>query len=171
MNIYGCNTINSIFSIRTYINSSIILLPTILLSLLSSTLVRTFQSLCIMISSCANLACTRLVGITFAGQIMSCAISFSVARVTWTKNSFRWCPSFNLTVFERQQLYKIWPYKGSVIIFLFVYNPIYSSSKSSFSKGHLNLNVSMYGSFGSPLMSHHLRLPHIGIRSLEWVWG
>jgi len=51
----GQNIINSILSIRTYINTSIILLPTILLFLLfslSSTLIRNFQSLCIMISSC-----------------------------------------------------------------------------------------------------------------------
>jgi len=64
-NIYGCNTNNSILSIRPYIHTSMILLPTILCSLLSSpTLFRTFQTLCILISSCAHLASTRLAGIT-----------------------------------------------------------------------------------------------------------
>jgi len=66
------NIINSILSTRTYINTSIILLPTILLSLLfslSSTLFRTFQSLCIMISSCSRLALTRLAGLTLSTSL------------------------------------------------------------------------------------------------------
>jgi len=145
MNIYQCNTINSIFSIRFYINTSIILLPTILLSLLSSTLFRTFQCLCIMISSCSHLALTRLAGITFAGLIMILAISFPAACFISTKNVFRSCPSFNLRALDRQQLYQIWPYMGSVIICSFVYNPIYFSSNSACCNVHLNFDVSMYG--------------------------
>jgi len=65
-NTCGCNIINSILSTRTYINTSIILLPTILLSLLlslSSTMFRTFQSLCIIMSSCTHPALTRLAGL------------------------------------------------------------------------------------------------------------
>ena len=100
-NIYGCNTINSILSIGTYIHTSIILFPTILLSLLSSTLFRTFQYLCIMISSCAHLALTRLAGITFTGLIMCLAISFPVAHFISTKNIFGSCPSSNFKAFER----------------------------------------------------------------------
>jgi len=153
MYIYGRNTINFILSIRTYINTSIILLPTILLSLLSSTLFRTFQSLCIMISSCAHLALTRLAGITFVGLITCSAISSSVALLISTKNIFGLCPSFNLKAFESQQLYKIWPYMGSIIICSCVYNPIYSSCNLSCSKGHLNIDVIMYGSFGPPFLS------------------
>jgi len=106
-NIYECNTINSIHSIRTYINTSIILWLTILFSLLSSTLFRTFQSLCIMISCCAHLAWTRLAGITFAGSIKCLLILFPVYLLISTKNMFGWCPSFNLKPFEMQQLYQI----------------------------------------------------------------
>jgi len=123
-------------------------MPTILLSLLSSTLFRTFQCLCIMISSCAHLALTRLAGITFAGLIMCSAISYPVARFISTKNIFGSCQSFNLKAFERQQLYEIWPYMGSVIIWSFVYNPIYSSSNWACSNVHLNFDVRMYGSVG-----------------------
>jgi len=127
-NINGCNTINSILSIRTYINTSIILLPTLLLSLLSFTLFRTFQSRCIMVGSCTHLALTWLAGITFVGLFTCLAISFSGALWILTKNIFGLWPSFNLKAFERQQLYEIWPYMGSIIICPFVYNPIYSSS-------------------------------------------
>jgi hypothetical protein len=80
-NIYECNTINSILSIRTYINTSIILLPTILLSLLSSTIIRTCQSLHIMINRCAYLALPWLGDTSFAGLIMCSAISFPAARL------------------------------------------------------------------------------------------
>jgi hypothetical protein len=41
---------------------------------------------------------------------------------------------------------------GSVTICPFVYNPTNSSSNSSFSKVHLNLNVRVYGSFGHPCL-------------------
>jgi len=105
-----------------------------------------------MISSCAHLALTRLVGITFAGLITGSAISFPVARFISTKNIFGSCQCFNLKAFERQQLYEIWPYMGSVIICPFVYNPISSSSNSFFWKVHLNLDVTVYGSFGCPFL-------------------
>jgi len=127
-------------------------MPTILLSLLSSTLFRTFQCLCIMISSCAHLALTRLAGITLAGLIMCSAISFPVAHIISTYNIFGSCPSFNLKAIERQQLYEIWPYMGSVMICSFVYNPIYSSSNSACSNVHLNFDVRMYGSVGRPFL-------------------
>jgi len=127
-------------------------MPTILLSLLSSTLFRTFQCLCIMISSCAHLALTRLAGITFAGPIMCSAVSFPVARIISTKFFFESCPSFNLKAFERQQLYEIWPYVGSSIICSFVYYPIYSSSKLACSNVHLNFDVRMYGTVGRPFL-------------------
>jgi len=153
MNTCGWNIINSILSIRTYINPTIILLPTILLSLhfsLFSTLFRTFQSLCIMISSCLRLAITRVAGITFIDLITCSAISFPVALVISTKYIFRLCPSFNLKVFERQQLYKIWPYMGWLIICLCAYNPICTSSNSSCSKVYLKMDARLYGSFGPP---------------------
>jgi len=69
-----------------------------------------------MISSCARLALTRLAGITFVGLITCSAIYFSGALLISTKNIFGLCPSFNLKAFERQQLYEIWPYVGSIII-------------------------------------------------------
>jgi len=105
-----------------------------------------------MISSCAHLALTWVAGITFAGQIICSAISFPVASLISTKNIFGSCPSFNLKTFERQQLYKIWPYMGSVIICSFVYNSIYSSSNSACSNVHLNFDIGMYGSVGHPVL-------------------
>jgi len=151
--IYGCNTINSILSIRTSINTSIILLPTILLSLLSSTLFRTFLSQYIMVSSGAHLTLTRLAEITFVSLIPCSAITFPVALAISTKNTFRLCPIFNMEAFERQQLYKIWPYMGSIITCPFVNNPIYSSSNSFCSKVHLKINVVMNAFFGPPFFS------------------
>jgi len=118
-NTCGWNIINSILSIRTYINTSIILVPTILLSLLfslSSTLFRTFQCLCIMISSCSHLAITRLAWITSVSAITCLAISFPVALIISTTNIFTLCPSVDLKAFERQQLYEIWPCMGSLMI-------------------------------------------------------
>jgi len=97
-NTCGWNVINSIISIRTGIKTSIILVPTILLSLLfslSSTLFSTFQSLYIMISSCSCLALTQLARIIFVGQITCLAISFPVALIISTTNIFTFCPSFN----------------------------------------------------------------------------
>jgi len=151
MNTCGWNIINSILSIRTYINISIILMPTILLLhlfSLCSTLFRTFQSLFIMICSCSRLALTRLVRITFVSLITCSAISFPVAPIISTTNIFTLCPSFNLKAFERQQLYEIWPYMGSLIICWCLYISIYSSSNLSCSKVHLNIDVRMYSSWG-----------------------
>jgi len=99
-----------------------------------------------MISSCPYLALTRLAGITFAGVIMCSAISFPVARFILTKNIAGLCPAFNLRAFEGQQLYEIWPYMGSVIICMFVFNPIYCSSDSASSNVHLKVYVRLYGS-------------------------
>jgi len=141
---------------RTFINTSIILVPTILLSILfflSSTLFRTFQSLCIMINSCSRLALTQLARITFVGLITCLAISFPVALIISATKIFTLCPSFNLKAFERQQLYEIWPYMGLLTICPCVYIPIYSSSNSSCSKVHSNIDARMYGSFGLPCLS------------------
>jgi len=157
MNVYGCNTINSILSIRTYINTSMVLLPTIVSSLRSSTtLFRTFQSQCILIASWAHLAITRLAGITFTGLIKCSAIPYHVARHISTKNIFTLCPCSNLTAYERQQLHEIWPYMGSIIFSHFEFNPIYSSSNSSCTKVHLKIDVRMYGSFGPAFSSMKL---------------
>jgi len=90
MNIYGWNEINSIVSYRTYINRSLILLPTILLSLLAST-VREFQSLCLMISSWAHLSLTQQLGIALYSPIICYAITFIVAFSIWNKNIFGLC--------------------------------------------------------------------------------
>jgi hypothetical protein len=146
MNICWCNTINSILSIRTYINTCFICLPTILPSLLSSTLFQTFQSLYIMISSCTYQALTQLAGFTLLGPIMGSPISFPVAPFYSTQHIFGSCPSSNLKAFERQQLYKMCQYMWSIIIYLIVYSPIYSSSNSSYFNVHLNLNIRIYGS-------------------------
>jgi len=119
MNPCGWNIINCILSIWTYINTSMIFLPTILLSLLfslSSTLFRTFQSLWIIISSCSYLAITWLVGITFVSLITYSAISFPVTLIISPNNLFTFCSSFNLKAFVRQQLHENWPYMGSLIV-------------------------------------------------------
>jgi len=106
-----------------------------------------------MIRSCANLALTWQAGITFAGLISCSAISCRVPRFISTRNIFALYPQFNLKAFERQQLYEIWPYMGSVIICLFVCNPILSLSNSSSFKVYLNYDVTMYGYFGCPCLS------------------
>jgi len=156
MNTCRCNVINVILSIRTDINPSIILLPTILLSilfLLSSTLFWIFQSLCIWISSGLRPALTWLVGIIFVGLIMCSAISFPVALFISSNNIFTFYPSFNLKAFERQQLYEIWPYMRSLIICPLLYNPIYSSSNFPCSNVHLNIDGRTYGSVRPPFLS------------------
>jgi len=108
--------VNSILSIRTYINTSIVLRPTILLSLLSSTICGIFSCLWIVISSCPQLALTWLAGITVAGLIMCSAITCPVALFIHSKHLFRFCPSFNFEVFEWQQFYEIWASMGSFMI-------------------------------------------------------
>jgi len=153
MTIYRWNAINSILAIRTYINPSIILLPPILLSRLSFTLFRTFESLCKRISSCARAGWTWRVGITFTGWIKCPAISFPVALFNSTNNILELCPSFNLKWFERQQIIKICRYMGSFIICPCVFNPIYSLWNSCCSRVHLNSDVIMDGSFGPPCLS------------------
>ena len=77
--ICGWNTINSILSLRTCINPSIILLPTILFSHLLSILFRTFQILHTMIITFSHLTITLLVGIIFPGPITCSIISAPVA--------------------------------------------------------------------------------------------
>jgi len=147
--------INSIHPIRTYIKTSIILLPTILFSLhfsLSYTLFSTFQSLCIMISSCAHVALTWLAGITIAGLITCSTIFFPVTLYISIKNIITLCPSFNLKASERQQLYEIWLYMGLLILYLCLYNPINFSANLSSFKVHLYINVRMYFSFGPPFL-------------------
>jgi len=152
-NLHRCNTINSIHSIRTSINTSIILLPTLFLSFLSSTLFRTCQRLCIMIRCCAKLVITCLAGTTFNRLITYFVISIPVVYFISTKNIVRLCLSFNLKAFEWQQLNKICQDMGSFIIWWFVYNPMYSSSHLSCAEVHLNIDVSMYGSFRPPFLS------------------
>jgi len=143
--IYRWNTINTILSIRTYFNARIILLPTILLSFLSSTLFRTFQSLWILIRCSPHLALTLLEVIIFAVLITCTAMSFPVHHMMSTKNMFGCCPNFNFKVCEREQVYEICQYMKYIIICLFVYNAIYSLSNSSYSKVHLNDHAVVYG--------------------------
>jgi hypothetical protein len=69
-----------------------------------------------------------------------------------TKYIFGLCPSFNLEAFERQQLYEIWPYIEFIIVWPLEYNPIFSSSNSSYSKVYLNIDVIIYRSFRQPFL-------------------
>ena len=102
---------------------------------------------------------------------MCSVISFPVAAFISTKNSFTVCPSFNLKVFERELLYEIWPYTGSFIICLGVYNPIYSSSNSSCVKLNLYIAVRHYGSFRQHFffdeINQLLPVPDMCVQSLE----
>jgi len=84
---------------------------------------------------------------TFVGLVMCSAVSFLVALIISTTCIFTLCPSFNLKPLERQQLYEIWPYMGSLISCPCLYIPIYSCFDSSCSKVHLNIDLRMYGSF------------------------
>jgi len=128
------NIINSIHSSRTYINTTISLIPTCLHIHHSFIFIVSLQHQSILICSGAKQTRTRLARIALAGPIMCSAISFPVAAFISTKNSFKLCPSFNLKIFEREQLYEIWPYRRSFIMCQGVYNPIYSSSNSSYVK-------------------------------------
>jgi len=144
-NIYGWNTIYSILSISSYINSSIILLPTISLSLLSFTLFGTLLFLCIMIGSCTHVTLTWLAGITFASLMMCSVIFLPVAHFVSTNNIFIWYSSFNLKVFERHQLYEIWPYMVSIITCPGVYITIYSYVNLFYSTVNFTIDVWVYG--------------------------
>jgi len=93
------------------------------------------------------------VGINFASLITCSAIFFPVAAFISTKNRFTLCHSFNLKKFEREMLYDIWPYRGTFIICLVAYNPIYSWSNSSGVKLHLCTGVRWYGPFGLQFLS------------------
>jgi len=142
------NIINSIHSIRTYINTTISLFPTYIRIHHAFIFIGSLPGLSIWISSGAQLTGKRLAGITFTSLITCSAISSPEAAFMSTKTSFTSCPSFNLKAFERELLNDIWPYRGSFIIWPSVYNPIYSSSNSSCLKLHLYIAVRQNGSFG-----------------------
>jgi len=124
MNLSGLNTIDSVLSIRTFMNTSIIRVPTILPSLLSFSLFRTFQSLYILICSLIHLALTRPVGITFTGPIECSVVSIPAALFISITNIFGLCPTFNFIAFESQQLYKIWLSLWAFIICACVNNAV-----------------------------------------------
>jgi len=130
-----------------------ILLPTILLSLLLSTLFRSFQCPGILISSWAHLALTQLAGITFAGLITCSTFIYPAALMISITTIFGLCPSFDLQVFDWQQLYEMLLYMGSFIICWCVHNPIQSFSNSSCSQINFNIDVRMDGSFGPLFLS------------------
>jgi len=122
-----------------------------LLSLLSSTLFRTIQSLSIIICSCPHLASTGLAGITFTGLIPCLAISCPGILWISNQNIFALCPNLNLKTFKWQQLYETWPYMGSIMICPSEYNHICCVCNSSCFKVHLDIDDRIYGSFGSPI--------------------
>jgi hypothetical protein len=95
----------------------------------------------------------RASGITFVGLITCSAVSFPVSLFISSTHIFRLCPNFNLKSFERQQLYQIYPYIGSLIICSCLYIPIYSSSNTSCSMVHLNIDLRLYGSLWPPFLS------------------
>jgi len=84
---------------------------------------------------------------------MCMAVFFPVALIISATYFFPLCPSFNLKAFERHQLYKIWPYMGTLIICLCLYIPIYCSSNLSCSKEYWKINLSMYTSSEPPYWS------------------
>jgi len=76
-----------------------------------------------------------------------------------TKNSFTSCPSFNLKAFERELLYEIWPHEGSFMICLGAYNPINSSSNSSWVKLHLDFAIGQYDCFRNDFFRWNQSVP------------
>jgi len=116
-----------------------------------------------MVIRWTNLALIPLAGITFAGPNTRSAISISVAHWILTKSSFGFSRIFNLKAFHTQQLYEIWLYISSIIIYVFVYNPVYSVSSFSYCKVHWNIDVGIYHSFGPQFLSMKV------ISSSQWV--
>jgi len=147
-NRFRWNTINSILSIGTYINASIIVLPSILLTRLSSTLFRAFQFPYILIGRCKHVVFIWLAGINFPWWIKCYRIFIPVAVLICITSIFGMGPSFNLKAFEARQLGKIWWYMGSIIICQCKNNPRHILSISSWSEVHWTINVGRYTSCG-----------------------
>jgi len=141
---------NSILSTRTFVHTSTILLPTILLSLLFYTISTPTQSCYTVLCSFPDALSTWDVGIIFAGLGTCLAVLFSATLLIPYKCIYKMHPRFNLKAFERQHLNQIWPYIGLFIICQCIYNLIYRSFESSLSKVHLTIDVRMYGSIGLP---------------------
>jgi len=152
MTIYGWNIVNSFLPITTYINTSIILLCAILLGLLSSTLFRTYQSLCIVCSSMKHPALRWLAGINFTGLITCLAIITHVALFILAKTICWLCPSFYSKAFERQQEYVIWSHMWCLIVCPCVDISKYSSCSVSCSRIHLMIDNWTYGPFRPQLL-------------------
>jgi len=148
MNIYRCSTINSILPIRTDINTSIILLPTIILSVLCCTLFRTFQRRCMIIHSAVHLALPQLSGdynlwynYVLHNFVPCCSLHFD-QRYFWI-----------LSKFQHDRIWKtivVGSLATTGVHYLcpFVYNRISLSSNLSCFKVLSNINVSKYRSFG-----------------------
>jgi len=145
------NIIKTILSIKIYINTRTILLPTIIFSLHSSTLFGTFQSLLIMISSKVYVASIWQVRIALASLNTCSTMSLPVAILNSVKCILQLYPSFNLKTSERQLFYVICSYEGLFIICAGVHNSIYSAPNSSNSKVHLNMHDRLYESFRSAM--------------------
>jgi len=143
--IYVWSTINSILAIRTDINTTTILLLTILHS---SALFTTFQSLFINLNSWVYLALTWLVGITFAGLSMYLAISYPITSLISTKIYSNCIPITTGKHSKDNSCNRIYPCVGWFTNCPCINSPIHCSSNSSCSKMHLNINVGLYGSFG-----------------------
>jgi len=105
-----------------------------------------------MSSICACQALTQLVGITFASLITCSAIFFPLALFICTKKIVGLRPSFDLTAFERKQLYEIWSYLGSFIINPSLYNSAYSLPNSSCYNMHLNIDSTIHGVSRPPFL-------------------
>jgi len=95
MNIDVWNIINSILSIRTYINTSTILLYTILHSLHSSTHFKTIHWPGSIFCSWGHLAYIWLAGMTLASLITCFAMSCTVANPISIKYILKLCSCFN----------------------------------------------------------------------------
>ena len=146
-NIYVSNIINSIRSIGTYINTRTILMLIILLSLHSTTLFRTFWYLSIMIIIWVYPAVTQQGGITLPSLTMWSAISYPVAVLVSTKNIVKFYPGSTWNHFKGNSYTKFSEIWGHWEISLCIYNTTYSSSNSSHSKVHWNLEHGINGAF------------------------
>jgi hypothetical protein len=63
---------------------------------------------------------------SLACLIICSSLCFSVATFSYTNNCFKLNSTFNLKVFEKQQLCKIWLYVDSIVICISEYIPVYS---------------------------------------------
>jgi hypothetical protein len=118
---------NTIFSCRTYISTTTILVPSNLYNICACILVSILQHLSTILCGRGYLALIGLAGIISASQIINSALSFSSTALISNNDYVKLYPSYNLEVFDIYQLCQSWPYIDSHMISLGGYSLIYFS--------------------------------------------